>query len=117
MIFRKFDPSVRRHYFETESGAKIYLPHSNALTTLILSDLRDVSIYAELIAENEDEASWDDLCIWDDLENKEILFDSLPKVDQDLIEETLNRIASDQAHDLYYESQRAAAEAYYDGDR
>jgi len=114
MILRKFDPDVKRHYIETESGAKIYQPYHPPLTTIVLSDLRDVSIDASLISDNEDEAHWDDLVIWDALLNEEILFQSLSQADQNAIEAKLDQIAADAAHELYYETQADRAEAYYD---
>jgi len=114
MILRKFDPDAKRHYIETESGAKIYQPYHPPLTTIVLSDLRDVSIDASLISDNEDEAHWDDLVIWDDLLNEEVLFQSLPQADQNAIESKLDQIAADAAHELYYEHAIAQAEYYAD---
>lgn len=117
MILRKFDPDVKRHYIETESGARIYQPNHKPLTTIVLSDLRDVSIDASLISDNEDEAHWDDLVIWDDVLNEEVLMDSLSQQDQNAIEAKLDQIAGDAAHDLFYETQALAAEAYCDMER
>ncbi len=68
-------------------------------------------------AQYEDEANIEDIFIWDRSAEVERPLETFSEKTQAVLEEKCWNAAQDIAHEVYYESQIARAEAYFEADR
>lgn len=72
----------------------------------------EVELY--VVAENEDEASFEDLTLWDPEREREVLLTELSEKEQRKVTETAERIAYECAHEAWEDSCQSRAEDAYD---